>query len=872
MKSGDIRRAFLRFFEERGHLVVPSSSLIPHGDPTLLLTSAGMVQMKPYFTGQQTPPSRRLASCQKCFRTTDIDSVGDATHLTFFEMLGNFSVGDYFKREAIEWAWDFVINHLRVPLERLWFTVYREDAESYEHWRRVGAPADRIVRLGEEDNFWGPAGSSGPCGPDSEIHYDFGPQAGCGRPDCRPGCDCGRFSEIWNLVFTQFDQDEAGNRTPLPAPNIDTGMGLERMAAVLQGKGSVYETDVFAPLMEHVAAVSGHTYGHDPETDRAMRVVAEHGRAVTFLITDGVMPGNEGRGYVLRRLLRRAALFGRRLGLDRPFLAGIVPVVVEQMGNVYPELKARAGFVARVVELEEARFGDTLRSGLEVLEDILEQQADGNEISGQDAFRLYDTYGLPVELTREVAAERGFSVDMAGFEREMEAQRRRAKQARRFGAGVAADAARLASLPATRFTGYEETGGTSRVIGLLVDGDSVASLEAGQEGSVVLAETPFYGEMGGQVGDTGEIAGPGGRFMVTDAVRPTPDIIAHRGYVSEGVISVGDEVEALVDAGRRQDIARNHTATHLLQAALRRVLGPEVEQRGSLVAPDRLRFDFSYLTALLPEELARVQAIVNENIRRNLPVTASEMEYQQAIRQGAIALFGEKYGERVRVVCSGEPPVSAELCGGTHVTATGEIGLFLITSESSIGSGMRRIEAVTGRAAERLVEKRFGQLERIARLVDATAERAEGRVAELVAELQAERKRSLALERELGRRVAEGLVATAAEAGGVRVVAAEVRPFPDEVLREMADYLRDRLKSAVVVLGTVRDGRPAFLAAVTPDLVEKGYHAGRIIKKVAEVTGGGGGGRPGLAQAGGREAGKLHQALRRVPRILEEHR
>jgi len=873
VKTDEIRSAYLKFFQDRGHRVMASVSLIPHGDPTLLLTSAGMVPFKDYFAGRLEPPSRRMVSCQKCFRTTDIEAVGDATHLTFFEMLGNFSVGDYFKKESIAWAWEFVIEHLQLPRERLWISIFLDDDEAFSHWREVGVPADRIVRLGEEDNFWGPAGSYGPCGPDSEIHYDLGKEYGCGQPSCGPGCECGRFTEIWNLVFTQFYQDEDGRRSPLPAPNIDTGMGLERVAAIKQGQRSVYETDVFAPLVSCLSGLCGKEYGSEETTDHAMRVVAEHGRAVTFLIADGVMPSNEGRGYVLRRLLRRATLFGLRLGLDRPFLAEMASATAAQMGRVYPEVRNRLDFVQRVVGLEETRFSDTLRSGLGVLESIMtEREANrAGEISGRDAFRLYDTYGLPVELTREVAAENGLSVDMEGFEREMAAQRERAKTAQRFAVSeddLAALAA-LVSVRSTSFVGYGCPETRSRVVGLLSEGASTETMTEGEEGSVILEQTPFYGEMGGQVGDSGEIRWDSARFQVTDTIRLTPDIIAHRGRVVSGTLTVGEEVDAVVNWERRMDIARNHTATHLLQAALREVLGDEVQQRGSLVAPDRLRFDFSYLAPMLPEEVEQVERIVNERIRQDLPVRDEEMVYREAIEQGAIALFDEKYGDTVRVVKSGEPVVSAELCGGTHVSATGQIGPFRIVSEGSIGSGLRRIEAVTGRGAEQLVEKRLSELDRIAHAVGATADDVEEKVSGMLAELERERKHSLALEREMSRMVAEDLLSQAETVNGITMLAAEVRPFPQEIMREMSDLLRDRLGSAVVVLGTVRDGKPAFLAAVTPDLVGRGYHAGEIVREVAKVTGGGGGGRPGMAQAGGRDSGKLGEALGVVRSLLD---
>ena len=872
MNSDQIRKAFLGFFESKGHKIIPSSSLIPHGDPTLLLTSAGMVQVKPYFTGKLVPPSPRLASCQKCFRTTDIESVGDSTHCTFFEMLGNFSVGDYFKKEAIEWAWEFVTEHLKIPPQRLWITIFLDDDEAFRFWRGIGIPEERILRFGEEHNFWGPAGSSGPCGPDSEIFYDFGEEFGCGKPSCAPNCDCGRFTELWNLVFTQYDQDEAGNRTPLPRPNIDTGMGLERTAAVMQGKSSIYDTDLFTPLLEHISTLVGRKYGEDDDTDTAMRVIAEHGRGITFLIADGVMPGNEGRGYVLRRLLRRAALFGRRLDLEKPFLAEIAMVTIRQMAHVYPEIKQRQDFIKRVIETEETRFNETLTTGLELLEEIMaETETDrAGEISGADAFRLYDTYGFPVELTTEIAASRGFSVDLAGFEKEMDKQRQRAKEAQKFDVTLQAPVGLRGQLGIefTPFVGYGRIQEKTVIRSLLLDNDLVETVQEGQSAGIILESTPFYGEMGGQIGDTGEIRGSTGCFSVTDTVRFPPDIIVHRGQVTEGSLSVGDEVEAEVDRERRLDIARNHTATHLLQYALRQVLGDQVQQRGSLVAPDRFRFDFSYLTAMMPEEVQQVQQIVNDRVRQDLEVYDEELPYQKAVDQGAIALFDEKYGDTVRVLKIGRPFISAELCGGTHVTSTGEIGLFHIISESSIGAGLRRIEAVTGRGAEQLIDKRLSDLQKTADYLESEPDNVLDKAYSLSAELKEERRQRLALERELSRMIAGSLLGQAEVVNGVTVLAVKVRDFPQTVLREMSDFLRDRLKSAIVVLGTVHEGRPAFLAAVTPDLVEKGYNAGDIVKKVAEVTGGGGGGKATLAQAGGKNKDKLDEALRLVKSLI----
>ena len=870
MTSDELRVAFFNFFEGKGHKVIPSSSLIPHGDPTLLLTSAGMVQVKPYFLGEALPPGPRLVSCQKCFRATDIELVGDTTHLTFFEMLGNFSVGDYFKQEAISWAWEFVTQWLELPPERLWISIFLDDEDSFDYWCQQGIPEERILRFGEEDNFWGPAGDSGPCGPCSEIFYDFGEEVGCGRPSCAPGCDCGRFSEIWNLVFTQYNQDKDGQRTLLPKSNIDTGMGLERTAAAMQGKTSVYETDLFTPLLECVSRLAGKKYGADDDMDNAMRVIAEHSRGIAFLISDGVMPGNEGRGYVLRRLLRRAALFGKRLGLDEPFLAETARVTIEQMEHVYPEIGQRRDFILEVIELEEARFGETLNTGLELIESMMieRETAQAGKISGEDAFRLYDTYGFPLELTREIAAGRGFSVDLEGFEREMEKQRERAKTAQKFELTEQVVSKGELDIKTTVFTGYSNLNQKTVILSLLVDNESVEIVKEGQEANLILADTPFYGEMGGQVGDTGEIHSPTGHFSVTDTIRVPPDIIVHQGHVTEGSLTVGDEVTAEVDREGRLDIARNHTATHLLQAALRQVLGEHVQQRGSVVAPDRLRFDFSHLTAMTREEIGEVQRIVNEGIRQNLAVYDEDIPYKKAIEEGAIALFGEKYGDVVRVLRIGRPPISTELCGGTHVTTTGETGYFHIISEGSIGAGLRRIEAITGRGAERYIAQRLSDLEKIGKHLDSELDEVVDKAQSLSTELKNERKQTLALERELSKKTAESLLNQVDVVNGVRVLVARVPPSRIQVLREMSDLLREQLKSVVVVLGTVYEDKPVFLTAVTPDLVTKGYNAGEIVKKVAGVTGGGGGGKATLAQAGGKDKDKLDEALRLVKNLL----
>jgi alanyl-tRNA synthetase len=860
--TGDeLRQAFLSFFQDRGHKVIPSSSLVPHKDPTLLLTSAGMVQIKPYYLGLEAPPGRRLTSCQKCFRTTDIDSVGDRKHLTFFEMLGNFSVGDYFKKETISWAWEFVTEHLKLPEERLWITVYVDDEEAVGYWRGLGVPPDRILRFGDEDNFWGPVGDSGPCGPCSEIHYDLGEQFGCGKSECKPNCDCGRFSEIWNLVFTQYNQDPNGRRTPLPEPNIDTGMGLERTLAGIQGRPSPYETDLFSPLINHMCSLSGKEYGRDESIDRAIRIVAEHSRGIAFLIADGVIPSNEGRGYVLRRIVRRASLFGRKLGLRDPFLDEMTGIVINTMIRIYPELVAGQSLITEVTKVEEEKFIATLDTGLNSVERLIRQASSQvrKKLTGQEVFRLYDTYGFPSELTAEIAREKGLSIDWEGFQAEMEKQRDRARISMRGTGSLKVKPTVIRKQ--TCFVGYQKHSSRSKVRDLMTNESSVRGVAEGSEVDVILDKTPFYGEMGGQVGDSGEISSQKGRVAVTNSIRTPSEVVIHRGKVVEGSISVGDKVEAEVDLNRRLDIARNHTATHLLQAALRQTLGNRVYQKGSLVEPARFRFDFSHLAPITEEELTEIQRQVNEWIRQNLAVKAKTLPYAEAIAQGAIAVFQEKYGAEVRMLTIGEPAISKELCGGTHAKSTGELGMFVITSESSIGTGLHRIEGITGREAESLIESRSAALQQIAKEVESSLEEVPDKVALLISELEAERKKGFSLERELSRKIVEGLPAQAEQVSGVTVLAARVPALSMPVLREMGDILRDRLASAVIVLAAVYNDRPSFLAMVTPDLVARGLDASDIINQVAKVTGGGGGGKAAMAQAGGKDASKVDEAL-----------
>jgi alanyl-tRNA synthetase len=859
--SAEIRQAFLDFFAERGHLVVPSSSLIPEGDPTLLFTGAGMVQFKPYFSGEMEPPSRRLASAQKCFRTTDIDKVGNGRSLTLFEMLGNFSIGDYFKRGAVQLAWEFVTEYLELAEDRIWASIYHDDEESFALWQEIALPATRIVRLGKEDNFWGPAGETGPCGPCSEIFYDRGPQVGCGRESCSPGCDCERFLEIWNLVFMEYDQDLRGSLTPLPQQNIDTGMGLERTAAVMQGVGSVYETDLFVPILARASELVGRPYGQDKELDRSLRIIAEHGRAITFLVGDGVLPSNEGRGYVLRRILRRAVRHGRLLGREEPFLEEIAQVVIGLMEEHYPELKDREGFILGVLGQEERGFQHTLAVGSALLEDLIaEVSSEGNgQIPTEEVFRLYDTYGFPMELTREVAAERGLTLDEEGFEKAMAEQRKRAREAQTFGLAKQGEFYRPLDLPDTEFLGYETFETTTEIINLARKGQAVNQVVEGDELEVVLRETPFYAEAGGQVGDSGVLTNADGEIVVSDTQSPLPGLIVHYGTVAQGRMRNGDSVVAKVDKDRRLDIARNHTATHLLHKALRGVLGEHAQQSGSEVAPDKLRFDFTHLQALTEDELEEIGGRVNAKIRENLSVVTQITDYETAIAAGAFAIFGEKYGDRVRMVSTGD--YTRELCGGTHLKATGQIGFFHILSEASIGRGLRRVEAVTGRGAEEYLHQILTMLEEIASRLGTSSAEVEAKVTALVSEVESQQKEILGLRRRLAKAEMSRILDEVREVNGVRVLAAEVEASSMETLREMSDWLRGQLGSAVIVLGAVMRGRPGFVAAVTPDLVEKGLRADRLIKEVAAVVGGSGGGRATLAQAGGRDSERIGEAL-----------
>ncbi len=869
MTSEEVRNTFLNFFVEHGHLIMPSSSLIPHNDPTLLLTTAGMVQMKPFFMGQEEPPCHRITTVQKCFRTTDIESVGDASHMTFFEMLGNFSVGDYFKKEVIPFAWELLTQRYGIPADRLWATVYKDDDEAYELWQKMGIPAERICRFGKKENFWGPAGDTGPCGPDSELHYDYGPDKGCGRPDCNPSCDCGRFVEIWNLVFMQFNQDKEGNLSPLPRPNIDTGMGFERITALMQGVRSCYDTDIFEPYMKYALEITGKKYGDDPKADRALRVISEHGRSITFLISDGVLPSNEGRGYVLRRLLRRACLFGRRIGLDKPFLSGFAQVTVDSMGKYYPDLLARKDFVKDVIVREEERFAETLNVGLELLDSVIAKDAATKVIPGAEAFKLYDTYGFPVELTKEVAAEKGIEVDMEGFEKEMEKQRERARSSQKFNLNeklVEDDV----HFPQTEFLGYKVLQAEGKICGIIQNKKSISYLATGDDASIILDKTPFYAEMGGQVGDTGTIKCGNAEFVVTDTHKLDAKTYMHIGHLTAGELKVGDTVEATVDEQRRADIAANHTATHLLHMALRKVLGDHVQQRGSLVCPDYLRFDFSHLKAMTPEEIAKVQCIVNREIRKAHNVTAVEKPYKEAVSGGAIALFDEKYGDVVRVLSVGDPAVSVELCGGTHVTNTGKIGSLRIVSESSIGSGIRRIEAVTGRGAVKLYNKENEIIRKAGAIVDANADNLVEKIQALSDSYDELKRQKEALEHQLLVKDVDSIIADKETVNGVSIVAKVVSVDRLELLRDMADVVAEKLGTSVVALGAVFADKPQFVVNVSDDLVRNKVNAGKIVKDIAAIADGNGGGRPNQAVGGGKDVSKLGIAIGTASEIIKK--
>ena len=870
--SSQVRSRYLDYFASKGHYKMPSSSLVPHNDPTVLLTTAGMQQMIPFFLGRETPPALRLTSSQKCFRTTDIDIVGNERSLTCFEMLGNFSVGDYFKREAIGFAWEFLTSVVGLPADRLHPTVHPDDDEAPALWHEVaGFPDEAIVRL--EDNWWGPPGASGPCGPDSEIYYDRGVEHGCGLPDCKPGCDCERFLEIWNLVFMQYYQDLDGTRTPLPRKNIDTGMGLERLTMVIQGKESVFETDMFRAVINHFVSLTNAPYGQDTKTDASLRVIADHIRSLVFLAADGVLPSNEGRGYIFRRILRRAVRHGKLLGLDKPFLADAADTVIGLMSDHYTELRTQRDRIVDILNLEEAKFGQTLNTGLLLLTELLHglRQKGQTVIPGEAVFKLYDTHGFPVELTQEIAAEQDFSVDIAGFEQAMQRQQERSRSASAFvqAEDDSALAALLTRLGTTKFTGYQGLVGSAKVVGIVINGAEVESMSAPQQALVLLDETPFYAESGGQIGDRGDLISSTGVFKVQDTRRPLKGLIVHYGSLNEGHLRVGDTVQADVIEQRREDTMRNHSATHLLHKALRNLIGSQVEQRGSLVEPERLRFDFTCPRALTDAELAQIDEQINRWIRADFAVQTTIMPLQEAMTTGAMALFGEKYDNFVRVVSMGS---SIELCGGTHCLSTGQIGLYITVQETSVAAGIRRIEALTGRAAEAYLRRRSATVERIAAKLQTQPDTLDARIEQLQQELTAARRQVVQFQRDAALRQADAIVERAHEVAGILVVATTVDVPDDKVLREMGEMVQSKLdRAGVVVLASNAGERIGIQVNIDPVLTKRGLNAGKLAGSVGELLGGKGGGRPEVAQGGGKNKAALGAALDFVPKFVKDN-
>lgn len=871
MGVNELRESYLSFFESKGHLRHKSYPLVPINDKSLLLINAGMAPLKKYFTGESEPPRHRMTTCQKCIRTPDIDRVGlTARHGTFFEMLGNFSFGDYFKEEALPWAWEYITEVLEMPKDRLWATIYKDDEEAYDIWtKKIGLPAERVVRLGKEDNFW--EHGSGPCGPCSEIYFDRGPEFGCGSPDCKPGCDCDRYMEFWNNVFTQFDNDGNGNYTRLAKPNIDTGMGLERLACIMQGVNNLFEVDTVRNIMLAICEKAGVRYGADEKSDISLRVITDHIRSTTFLICDGVVPSNEGRGYVLRRLMRRAARHGRMLGIQGTFLADIVDVVAKENYSEYPELTEKADYIKKIVKIEEERFAATIDSGLSILSGITEKaKKEGQSVlSGDEVFKLYDTFGFPVDLTREIAAEAGLSIDEAAFVRLMEQQKQRAREARANISGWSeASKTLLSGFPKTRFTGYTEDESEATVLGIVEDDLSVEAITEG-DFTLITDCTPFYGEGGGQVGDTGVISTEACTVTVTDT-KKADGVYFHLCHMENGELSVGDKVVLKVDGVRRNAIRRNHSACHLLQAALRQVLGAHVEQAGSYVDENRVRFDFAHYAPLSEEELDKVETLVNRHILAAESVSTVETDVEEAKKAGAMALFGEKYGKVVRMVKMGD--FSTELCGGTHVSNTGNVGLFKIISETSVAAGTRRIEGTTG----------FGVLQLMAdkdRLIADTAKELKApnphdiakKAAQVETELKAEKSRVEALESRIASEKLSSLLEEKKEFKGLSLLLSKTENMTVEAVRAFCDNLREKDPSCVVLLGLVNEGKLNLICSVGKNAQQKGVNAGTLVKTAAQICGGGGGGgRPDSAMAGGRFPEKLPQAFQAVLELLEK--
>ena len=867
-----LRKMFLEFFESKGHLAMKSFSLVPHNDKSLLLINSGMAPLKPYFTGQEIPPRRRVTTCQKCIRTGDIENVGKtARHGTFFEMLGNFSFGDYFKNEAIEWSWEFLTEVVGLDPDRLYPSIYEEDEEAFEIWnKKMGIPAERIFRFGKADNFW--EHGSGPCGPCSEIYYDRGEKYGCGSPDCTVGCECDRYMEIWNNVFTQFDNDGHGHYSELEQKNIDTGMGLERLASVVQDVDSIFDVDTLKALRDHICRLADTEYGKDAQADISIRVITDHTRSVTFMISDGIMPSNEGRGYVLRRLLRRACRHGRLLGIEGSFIPELAQTVIEGSKDGYPELEEKKDFILKVIAKEEDQFNKTIDQGLGILAEMTAKMEaeQTTTLSGADAFKLYDTYGFPIDLTKEILEEKGMQVDEEGFHASMEVQRKTARAARGETNYMGADVTVYESIDpsiTSTFVGYENLSWKSPITVLTSDTEIVEALSDGQRGTVFAEETPFYATSGGQEADTGIIRTAEGEFKVEDTVKLLGGKIGHVGVVIKGMIKTGDQAELCVNAEKRALSARNHSATHLLQKALRTVLGTHVEQAGSSVNEERLRFDFSHFSAMTAEELQKVEEIVNEQIVAGLPVKVENMPIEEARKTGAQALFGEKYGDVVRVVNMGD--YSIEFCGGTHVKNTNEIMAFKILSESGVAAGVRRIEALTSKGLIRYYDNLEKKLNEAAKVLKATPDNLAEKIAHLTAENKALHSEVESLKSKLAQDAMGDVMNQVQEIKGVKLLAAAVDGVDMNGLRDLGDQLKEKLGDGVVVLASGNDGKVSLMVTATDVAMKQGAHAGNLIKAIAGLVGGGGGGRPNMAQAGGKNPAGIQEALKKAAEVLE---
>ena len=867
-----LRKMFLEFFESKGHLALKSFSLVPHNDKSLLLINSGMAPLKPYFTGQEIPPRKRVTTCQKCIRTGDIENVGKtARHGTFFEMLGNFSFGDYFKEEAIQWTWEFLTDVVGLDPERLYPSVYVDDDEAFEIWnKKMGIPAERIFKFGKEDNFW--EHGSGPCGPCSEVYYDRGEKYGCGKPDCTVGCDCDRYMEIWNDVFTQFDNDGNGNYSELEQKNIDTGMGLERLASVVQDVDSIFDVDTIKALRDHVCRLADKEYGKEYNDDVSIRVITDHIRSVTFMISDGIMPSNEGRGYVLRRLLRRACRHGRLLGIHKGFLPELAQTVIEGSKDGYPELEEKKEFILKVITKEEEQFNKTIDQGLGILSELIEKlEAEGKKtLAGEDAFRLYDTYGFPLDLTKEILEEKEIGVDEEGFQECMEVQRKKARDAREVTNYMGADVTVYESIDpsvTSTFVGYDNLTYESDVTVLTTETELADALSDGEKGTIFVNETPFYATSGGQEADTGYIRTADGEFRVEDTVKLLGGKIGHIGVVTKGMIKTGDRVTLEVDAKKRALSARNHSATHLLQKALRTVLGTHVEQAGSSVNEDRLRFDFTHFSAMTPEELQKVEDMVNEKIREALPVVVKNMPIEEAKKTGAQALFGEKYGDIVRVVNMSD--FSIEFCGGTHVSNTSEIMAFKIISETGVAAGVRRIEALTSEGLMKYYNSLEEKLKNAAHLLKATPDNLADKITHMMNENKALHSEVESLKSRMAQDAVGDVMDQVKEVKGVKLLAAEVDGVDMNGLRDLGDQLKDKLGDGVVVLASANDGKVSLMATATDGAMKMGAHAGNLVKGIAGCVGGGGGGRPNMAQAGGKNPAGIKDALAKAEEVLE---